>query len=309
MNKRILGIGATLVDELYFCEKAIVAGSSNPAEKTNSVGGVISNIMQQLSLFALDYSIITALGTDGEAEYVKNHFEKVGVPTDEILQSEGATGKYVSILNSDGNLFVSVCEDHCSKNISVPFLESKSAFIQSFDLIVIDTNLASESIQWLITFCFQHRIKLIIEPVSVSKAMKLAPLNLNGVYMITPNDEELLAISNDTTLTEENALVQGLFERGVANLWVRKGAQGSVWHQQTQAIRLGVPTIQITDSTGAGDAALAGWILGWAKQESDLDCMQLGHSLALEVLQTKGSIKKEMNLENIYKIKRTYYND
>ena len=309
MNKRILGIGATLVDELYFCEKAIVAGSSNPAEKTNSVGGVISNIMQQLSLFKIDYSIITALGTDGEAEYVKNHFENVGVPTTDILQSEGATGKYVSILNSDGNLFVSVCEDHCSKNISVPFLESKSAFIQSFDLIVIDTNLATESIQWLITFCFQHQIKLIIEPVSVSKAMKLASLNLNGVYMITPNEEELLAICNNTISTEESALVQHLFERGVAHLWVRKGAQGSVWHQQTQSIRLGVPTIQITDSTGAGDAALAGWLLGWVKQESDLDCMQLGHSLALEVLQTKGSINNDINLEKLYKIKRTYYHD
>ena len=309
MNKRILGIGATLVDELYFCDQTIVEGSSNPAHKIVSVGGVISNIMQQLSLFGIEYSLITAIGTDGEATYIKNHFKKVGVPTKDLLEQEGATGKYVSVLHADGNLFVSVCEDSCSRSITVPFLESKASFIQSYDLIVIDTNLEAESIQWLIDCAREHHIKLVIEPVSVSKAMKLRALNLNGVSLITPNEEELMAISKAGSVKEETELVEELLERGVDHLWVRKGAQGSVWYQREEVIPLGVPEIDIIDSTGAGDAALAGWLVGWVHEESDLDCLQLGHALALTVLQTKGSIQNKLNKESLYNIKKEYYHD
>lgn len=309
MNKKILGIGATLVDELYFCDEAIVAASSNPAKKTSSVGGVISNIMQHLALFDLEVSLITAIGNDGEANFVKNHFNTIGVASDELLQTNDATGKYVSILNSDGNLFVSVCEDHCSKNISIPFLQTKENFIKSFDLIVIDTNLAIESIQWLIHFAYQNNLKLIIEPVSVTKAAKLATLDLNGVYMITPNEEELIAISQEKTTTQESILVQKLFDRGVQSVWIRKGAHGSVWHKPDQSLQLGVPVIKIIDSTGAGDAALAGWILGWANNQDDTHCLELGHSLALEVLKIKGTIKTDINSKTIYNIKKTYYYD
>ena len=56
MSKSVLCIGATLIDELYFCENTIVTHSSNPAEKTTSIGGVISNIVQHLALLDINVS-------------------------------------------------------------------------------------------------------------------------------------------------------------------------------------------------------------------------------------------------------------
>jgi pseudouridine kinase len=50
MSKSVLCIGATLIDELYFCENTIVTHSSNPAEKTTSIGGV-SNIIALSTFF------------------------------------------------------------------------------------------------------------------------------------------------------------------------------------------------------------------------------------------------------------------
>jgi hypothetical protein len=44
MTKRVLGIGATLIDELYFTTTALVPHSSNPAQKTTHIGGVMHNI-------------------------------------------------------------------------------------------------------------------------------------------------------------------------------------------------------------------------------------------------------------------------
>jgi len=70
-----------------------------------------------------------------------------------------------------------------------------------------------------------------------------------------------------------------------------------------------VPEINSKDSTGAGDAALAGWVFGYLKQENETTCLQLAHALALEVLQTKGAVVQTINSDNLYRIKNTYYNE
>lgn len=308
MSKTVLCIGATLIDELYFCENTIVAGSSNPAQKSTSIGGVISNIVQHLALLDVEVALITALGNDSDAEFIAKHFQKMGIELGESIVANDSTGKYVSILNSDGNLYVSACQDISSKHITVPFLESKVDFIKKFDVIVIDTNLDSKTIQWIIDFAKAYHKTLIIEPVSVTKASKLAHLNLDGVYMITPNEEELIAIST-IEVDNEKALINNLYRRGVSKIWIRKGDQGSIIHHINKSTLLSVPKIQIIDSTGAGDAALAGWISGFVSNEDELTSLQLGHSLALEILKIKGSVDLTINKENLYKIKKTYYNE
>ena len=308
MNKSVLCIGATLVDELYFCEQNCIPHTSNPAAKTTSIGGVISNIAQHLGLLQLHPSLITALGTDTDADYIAKSLNQKGITLDQSVLANDSTGKYVSIMNPDGNLVVAVCQDISSKYLTPAFFKSKTDFIKEFDFVIMDTNIPTASIQWLIDFTKMHQQKLIIEPVSVAKASKLATLNLQGVFMITPNEDELKAIANIDT-TNESAMTQSLFRRGVQQVWIRKGNQGSVICTPNQSLALGVPKISISDSTGAGDAALAAWIFGYLNHESELTCLQLAHALALEVLQIKGAVLEHLNSENLYRIKNTYYNE
>jgi len=308
MNKTVLCIGATLVDELYFCEQECLPNTSNPAVKTTSIGGVISNIAQHLGLLDTSPSLLTALGSDREAEYLITSLHQKGIALDQSVITKDATGKYVSILHPNGNLVVAVCQDSGSSYLTPAFLATKSDYIKTFDLVVIDTNIPAESIQWVIDFTNAHRQKLLIEPVSVAKATKLASLNLAGVFMITPNEDELAAIANLET-TDEAALVHHLFDRGVQQVWVRKGNQGSVICTPHHTLALGVPHITITDSTGAGDAALAGWVFGYVNQENEQTCLELAHALALTVLQTKGAVVPNLNSKSLYQIKKTHYNE
>ena len=307
MNKTVLCIGATLVDELYFCENNIIPASSNPAQKATSIGGVISNIAQHLALLEVNPAIITAIGNDADGKYVKESFLKRGITSNQSIIADDATGKYVSVLQPDGNLYVAVCEDNCGKYISVDYLETQVEYIKGFDILIIDTNLESKTIQWLIHFAKNHNKQLIIEPVSVAKASKLVALDLNGVFMITPNEDELVAMCNNDTLKEQ--LLTILFDRGVQSIWLRKGAKGSVVYTAKHSIDLSVPAIQIVDSTGAGDAALAGWVFGYVNGQDETTCLQLGHTAALEILKRKGTVDTSLTPLTLYKQKKTYYND
>ena len=55
--------------------------------------------------------------------------------------------------------------------------------------------------------------------------------------------------------------------------------------------------------------ALAGWIFGYIHDEDELTSMQLGHSLALEVLKIKGAVDTSMNNEKLYQVKKIHYNE
>ena len=308
MSKSILCIGATLVDELYFSQNTIIPNSSNPAQKSSSIGGVISNIAQHLALLGLHPNLITVLGKDSEAILIASQFNKLGISFSESNFDAPSTGKYVSIAQPDGNLFVSVCQDATPEFLSIPFLESKSNFIKDFDVILLDANSSAESLQWMISFAKANQQKIIIEPVSVSKAKKLAALDLNGVYMITPNQEELHAIATIDS-EEESVLVSHLLQRGVEKVWLRKGSQGSVVFDANNSLELSVPTISIIDSTGAGDAALAAWVFGYVNQENERSSLQLAHSLAMEVLQIKGAVVTSITADSLQKIKNNYYHD
>ena len=301
-------IGATLVDELYFCEQNCIPHTSNPAVKTTSIGGVVSNIAQHLGLLNLQPSLITALGTDAEAEYITKSLHQKGIILQHSIIADDSTGKYVSILNPDGNLVVAVCQDISGKYLTPAFLATKTNFIKGFHLLIVDTNIPAASIQWLIDFAKQHQQKIIIEPVSVAKATKLASLNLEGVFMITPNEDELRAMANIES-ADELELIESFRRRGVQQVWIRKGIKGSVIHTPHQSLALGVPEINISDSTGAGDAALAGWVFGYMNQENELSCLQLAHTLALEVLQIKGAVLQSVSSDNLYQIKNNYYNE
>lgn len=307
MKKTVLCIGASLVDELYFCENNIITASSNPAQKATSIGGVISNIAQHLALLEVNPAIITAIGNDVDGMFIQSSFNKSGIACSHSIVADDATGKYVSILQPDGNLYVAVCEDSCGKHISVAYLETQTEYLKAFDMLIIDTNLDSKTIQWLIHFAKNNHKQLIIEPVSVAKAAKLATLDLKGVFMITPNEEELVAMCSHNTLKEQ--LLVSLFDRGVQTIWLRKGAKGSVLYSAKHSIDLSVPAIQIVDSTGAGDAALAGWVLGYVNNEDEKTCLQLGQTLALEILKRKGTVDTSLTPSALYKHKKTYYND
>jgi sugar/nucleoside kinase (ribokinase family) len=109
------------------------------------------------------------------------------------------------------------------------------------------------------------------------------------------------------TLKEQ--LLASLFERGVQTIWLRKGAEGSELITTSKSQALSVPSIKIVDSTGAGDAALAGWVFGYVNGEDEMACLQLGHTLALETLKRKGAVDLSLIPLTLYKNKKKYYND
>jgi pseudouridine kinase len=296
MSKKVVCVGALLLDELYFCDQIVQLHTSNPAQKSVSLGGVVANIAQHLALLDVEVSLLTAFGQDTDALFVQHQLDGLSIFYQESVTAPAQTGKYVSVLNPDGSLHVAVCEDTCTAFVTPDYLATKSTYLNQFEIWVIDTNLSAEAIQWCIDFCRNHNKKLIIEPVSVPKAQKLSALSLSGVFMITPNEDELSAILGNSIPASPAQLLQ----KGVAKVWLRQGERGSEMHELNSVLEVPVQKVTVIDSTGAGDAALAAWIYGYLNALSPPQCIELGHALAAAVLQQKGAVVREITPDKLH---------
>lgn len=306
MASPVICIGAALIDELYFCEGQASAGTSNPASIQRFAGGVIRNIAHHLAMLDVPVQLVAVIGEDPDGDWLFQSCKQNNIGVDAIQRLPVPTGKYAAILNRDGSLFTAACNDPCAAHLTTDYLKSIIHFLQIASLIVADTNLSITSLQWIISFCQTNNIPLLVEPVSVTKAAKLSSIDLSGIFMITPNEDELASASGMDRSPVDYS-IQNLLRRGAANCWLRKGAEGSVLFNREGNISLPAIRLQITDSTGAGDAALAGWIAARYHGLNDVDCIKAGHVMAHEVLQVPGAVISHINYPLLQELLLKHY--
>ena len=307
MNKPVICIGAALVDELYSANHPMLMSTTNDATVHRSAGGVARNIAHQLALLGLPVQLISVFGNDGEGDWLKTICGYVNIQLDAAITNQSLTGKYTGILNYDGSLFTALLTNTSLDTITPQHLQQHETLLSTAFCIVADANIHPDNVAWLAHFCFKKHIPFIIEPVSVPPAQKFAKMNLQGVHLVTPNEDELPAMcSNGGKTIEENA--QEILDRGVEKIWLHRGKKGSMLFTKNANYTLPAPEVNdIRDVTGAGDGSLSGWIMAKYLGMDDEESLKVAHTLSAEILQVNGAIATQINQEKLLGLVSKYY--
>lgn len=308
MSNPVICIGAALVDELFHATEEMLLATTNEAVVTKTAGGVSRNIAHQLALLDVPVQLITVVGNDSDGDWLKQVCMAAGVLLDATITKDGLSGKYTGILNVDGSLFSAFLTNAANHLITPQHLASHSDLLSTGSFILADANINTEAGDWLLAFSKKTGIPLIIEPVSVPPARKFKNSNLDGLYMITPNEDELPVLcSEKSSMTEMR--IQELLAKGVQKIWLHNGKMGSALYKKEKAITLHAPDIEVADCTGAGDGSLSGFILGKYLGKEDEECLKLAHTLSAEILQVHGAIATHLNQEKLLGLITKYYPD
>lgn len=308
MFKPIICIGATLVDELFHAPENILLATTNNAVVTKTAGGVAHNIAQQLAILEVPVQLISVFGNDSDGDWLKTACKKSGVQLDAAITREGLSGKYTGILNPDGSLFTAFLTNAAFHLITPAYLESRASLLETASFLMADANTSLESIHWLLQFSKRTGIPFIIEPASVPPAMKLKNADLNGLFLITPNEDELPVLCSEKAFLTQ-LQIEELLQRGVQQVWLHNGKQGSALYNKDKALTLHAPDIEVVDCTGAGDGSLSGYLLGKLLGKSDEACLKLAHTLSAEILQVNGAIATHLSQKQLLERVSKYYPD
>ena len=306
MPKPVVCIGAAFIDELFHAKEEMMLATTNDAVVTKTAGGVSRNIAHQLALLGTSVQLISVFGNDTDGDWLKQICINAGVKLNASITKDGLSGKYTGVLNADGSLFCAFLTNAANHLITPQHLEQNKDLLATASYFLADANVSNETAEWLLSFSIESGIPFILEPVSVPPARKFKEANLNGLHLITPNEDELPVLCSEKAFFTQQQ-IEELLNRGVQNIWLHNGKHGSALYDKERSITLGAPEIEVVDCTGAGDGSLTGFILGKILDMDDLDCLKVAHTLSAEILQVNGAIATHLDQQKLLQLVLKYY--
>lgn len=256
----VVVIGGANVDIKGRADERHLQGTSNPGKITVSPGGVGRNIAENLARLGVAAALITALGEDANGALLREACASAGVDMSMAVRVDKPTGCYLAVLDDQGEMVSAVSDMRAVDRLEPADLEAAADRLAAAAMLVADCNLSTACLDWLCRFSAARYVRLLIEPVSVVKAAKLLSFTrAQPVFAVTPNAAQLAALTGQ----EDETGMARLHVLGFRNIVMHRGRAGAL--ASDGAVILPVPPAPVSgvaDVTGAGDAAVAGLVLG-----------------------------------------------
>ncbi len=261
-------IGGANIDIQGFSENSIILNDSNPGKIEKGFGGVARNIAENLSHLDLNIKFIAPISDDEFSvsllKYMNN--KKVDMSNCLIIPNESLS-TYLSVLNDENEMIVAISSMSILEKLDIDYIKSKEEYIKKADILVIDTNLRQDVIEYISTF----NKKIIVDLVSTTKAKKIKNI-LNKIHSIKPNKIEAELLTGVEIKDEKTMRLAGqkLLDQGIENIYITLGKEGMFYMNKEKYGLINNPKIKAVDITGAGDAFTAGIVYS-AKNGYDIE--------------------------------------
>ena len=264
MGTRISVIGGANVDLLATLQDSFIASDSNPGHIEIGYGGVARNIAHNLALLGADVQLFTIFGGDLFGGLLYDYCLQQGIDVRlSERDSSQRTGLYLCISNHGGEMIASVADTEAIRGITPEWIGKRIGEINQADYIVADTNISEDAIRYLME---QSTAPVLIDGVSTTKAHRivnaLSKSKLPYLHSLKLNLKEALAVTETATYGEA---AQRLLNIGVAHVYITLGSEGVYCRNAAEEWLFPALPVDIVNTTGAGDAFLAGVVYALTK--------------------------------------------
>ncbi|MFZ0529250.1 MAG: carbohydrate kinase family protein [Propionicimonas sp.] len=278
-------------------------GTSNPGSVTRAPGGVGRNIAEGIARLGGQVHLIAAIGSDPAGRELLDRTAEAGVQVDRVVTSAHPTGSYLAALDANGELVIGLSDFAATDALTVAALVRSQDLLGNAAVLVIDGNIPAAVVEWLLAVAAAAGARVVLEPVSVAKAGRLAPL-LDGqrpVFAVTPNLDELGVLVGRAVVGTEDGIAAAaaeLHDRGVEHVWVSRGSSGSLLVSRGDPAphRLAATPRDVVDVTGAGDAMTAGFVRGLLAGETPVRAASLGQFVAALTVESEFAVRPDLGV-------------
>ncbi|NOZ50442.1 MAG: ribokinase [Chloroflexi bacterium] len=204
------------------------------------------------------------IGDDKLGEIAVDLYAEEGVDTTYLQRTDRLpTGVGIIILNEAGENGI-ILDMAANELMDATFVDNVESQIKKSDVVMSVLELPVEAAARAMELGRKHGVHTILNP---APATALTDDILRNVDYLTPNETELRILldlpPDDPTPTA--ILAQRLRDRGVGNLIVTMGAKGSLLYTRDGMTAVSGVTVDVVDTTGAGDAFNSGLAIALAE--------------------------------------------
>ncbi len=244
-------------------------------EEAREAGGKGINVSRVVQTFGLPNLCLSVVGEDNSAEFA-GYLEKESIHY-ELLKVQGAVRENLTLRSGEHTMKV----NRKGPFLSVMMISALMALIQTRmkegDIVTfggsLPENVAVSDYVELMMAVKQAGGRVVVD----SDLLTLEDYRRVSPWLIKPNIHELRRILPVENESDEAVIraARELQRAGVENVLVSRGAKGLVCVNDRCVVKATAPSVEAKSTVGAGDSALAGFLIGLVKEYGVEECVRL----------------------------------
>ncbi len=310
-NKNVVCIGIIAGDFLVKpVEKMPEKGKLVLVDRTElHIGGCAANTAIVLKKLGVDVAVISKVGNDNLGKFVLDKLREEGINISRTMVSNSMTNTSGTsvLIHSDGERSfihsIGTNAEFKLKDIDVDFVNKFSILHIAGALLMpgFDGDPMAETFKRAkeagLTTCLDTAWD------SSGKWMKLLEKSLPYVDYFLPSIEEARMITGKDAPED---IASFLLSRGVGNVGLKMGGEGSFIMNSSEQHRFKALDIEVSDTTGCGDAYAAGFIAGLARKFSFEKCGMLANLTGAKIATSIGATSGVSSFADILEFGRKH---
>lgn len=299
-DKLVACIGGVDLDRKYYLHDTFIKGTSNPANGDVTLGGVAQNVAANLALLDVSVCLAAIAGKDHDGQLLMDLLDERDINTDLLQMTEqDSTAEYVAVIGPDGDMVLGVAKMNIFDLFTPEHLAGIWDGLSEASWIFADCNLPAATLSALLDYKQNGNFYLVIDAVSIPKVMRL-PDNLSGVDLVFMNLDEAnayLQLSTNNYITDERQAAKELLKRNPRAAIVTNGNKGVGIATESESYGLDSFKVEPVDTTGAGDALIAGTIYGLHQNDDIQEAARTGLLMAALTAESHESVRSDLSTQ------------
>lgn len=281
---KISVVGSINMDMTVTAERIPKKGETLHGENLYYIpGGKGANQAVAMARLGADVEMYGCVGNDANGKQLVENLQKEGVGCSHIRVIDGKpTGvALITVGDNDNTIVIVAGANGC---VDRPYIDSIADSLAESDLVVMQHEMPIDSVEYIVDFCKEKGIKVILNPAPASP---LAKSTIENVTYLTPNEHETKIIFGHKPIEE-------LLKKYPEKLIITLGAKGVACCLSNGEIVIMPPRkAKVVDTTGAGDTlngALAVCLAEGIPLVEALHFANVAASLSIEKLGAQGGM-------------------
>ena len=285
-------IGSNNTDLITYITRMPVEGETIEAlDFEIGFGGKGSNQAIAAAKLGTKVTMVTCVGDDAFGESYLQNYRNNGIDTSFVKQVHGTSGVAPIFVDQESHNSIIIVKG-ANKGLTPKDLEEAADAISECSLIVLQLEIAFETVKAAIALGNRLGIPVLLNPAPATKELDLA-LAAKCQYVM-PNETELELLTGLPTSTDDEVRVaaQVLLDAGCANVIVTLGSRGVWWLSADGGdVRLEQFPAKAIDTTGAGDAFIGCFSHCLSEGLNEAEALELANAYAALSVMGRGTQK------------------
>lgn len=292
----IVVIGAVFVDIKGYPYDTYLPTGRNSGKIVQVHGGVSRNIAEDIANVELRPTFVSLVDDTGAGQDVIDKLARHKVNTKYIRRVPNGMGTWLAIFDNSGDVVASISNRPNHEMIAQILKEEGDEIIKDCDSIVVEFDLENVVLKQVFALAEKYNKEVYGAVSNMSIAMKRRD-RLQRIRCFVCNKEEAEVFFSDSfsgTSTEDMArdLVDKIRSANIRSMIVTLGGDGAIYADALSGEYGHAPAreVNVSDTTGAGDAFFAGVTIGLTYGKSLTESCEIGTRLAASVIVTQDNV-------------------